>query len=118
SIYEGLNDYVLGLKGSYRPEKAVVAIKDRGYSTIPHVRMQGTFSLSKLYWEASATSANCAPNSLVSAVGGLDPSWKTASRVTKYDMFGNGIEEQDATEVYSSAHFGFNKRKPIAVVTN
>lgn len=102
-VYEGMNSFVLGMRGNFRPETQLTAFANRDY-TYGHARKDGTFSVNNLYWQqATKNPAVCAWMPYVSEQGQNDLAWKRSVTVTKYDMFGNAIEEKDALNIYSTA---------------
>jgi hypothetical protein len=117
-IYEGLNDYLLGLRGSFRPYRQYVAFANRSYSANTHSRVDGTFSLgTKSFWTPGTFVSNCGPWSIISGYGPPDL-WKKKSEVTKYDMFGNALEEINTVNIAGTAQYGYGARLPVAVANN
>lgn len=118
-VREGYNDYVMGLKGNWRPLAQYTPLASRTYTAQAHTRGSGIFSLSSLYWSGSTYSNNtCGAIPYYVQASGITSEWKQASMVTLYDMFGNSLEERDALGVYSSALYGYNMKLPTAVAAN
>ncbi|HTN16188.1 MAG TPA: hypothetical protein VL092_00800, partial [Chitinophagaceae bacterium] len=122
--YAQFNPYVLGTKGNYRAQSAFVPIAGRSYAN--YIRKDGSFGmpLANQFWTLSNSRAVPAgacdgPTDLFVENSRTGPLyWKMASRVTRYDIFGNALEEQDAIGNFSSAQYGYNKSLPVSVATN
>lgn len=119
--YDSLNDYVLGLKGNFRPYQQFTAFADRAYgsATTSHSRFDGLFNLGSNgnFWQLGIP--NCGTWNILAAAGITNINlWKKASEITKYDQFGNAIEEEDALQIPSAVRFGYSNRLPVCVASN
>jgi len=113
------NRYVLGHRGNYRPVAQYSYIAPRKY-TDAYIKDQGKFSMTGYgFWNSSNGDTTGHKRTILSKISGLiPPYWKKMSSVTKYDVYGNAIEEIDPTGKYISAQYGYNKSLPVAVTTN
>lgn len=112
-----LNRYVLGHMGTFRPYATYTYLGNRQYGSNYDGYSDGSFSMTgKRFW--TPNNQNTVDRSILSA-GSFDPLyWKFASRVSKYDVHGNAVEEVDATGKISAAQYGYNKELPVAVASN
>ncbi len=109
-----MNRYVLGHKGNYRPVKSYAYNANRDYSQ-GNISEDGTYSISgNEFWSYLVANRT--------VIDGIVPDntskWIAQSKILKYDVFSNAIEEVDATGKYSSAQYGYNKSLPVAVGSN
>ncbi|GAA4454326.1 hypothetical protein [Rurimicrobium arvi] len=120
--YEQFNPYVLGTKGTYRTAATYMPLAERSYVKT-YTGTDGLFSLTTLLWnlnngKVAATGVCDGPTDVLEPVLSLSQSWKRASLITRYDIFGNALEEKDAIDNYSSVQYGYNKSLPVAVASN
>ena len=122
--YAKFNPYVLGCRGNYRPLASFAPIAQRDYHN--HTRYDGTYTmdLPNQFW-AIANSKTIpgtvcdAPTDIFTANSLVaNQFWKMASKITRYDIYGNALEEQDAIGNYSAAQYGYNKALPVSVASN
>ncbi len=127
------NRYVLGHRGNFRPVREYTYIENRGY--VNNVKTDGAYSIkAHPFW----LNANAAANkyTILNTVGAEAPYWKKIHEVTKYDVFGNILEELDATVSRpagggnqqfpastltgkrTAVQYGYNKSLPTAVANN
>ncbi len=97
-----------------RVAQEYVYLANRDYSSA-HSRRDGTFPISVRFWNNSTV--NIVQNTLVN-VPNINHYWKLARAVTKYNVWGNELENEDALRIPSSALFGFNFLHPVAVANN
>lgn len=113
--FEILNWYVLGLKGNYRLESSANINSARKY-TQNNIRYDGTFNIyNKLFWN-NTNGSGSARSILTPTINTFY--WQPNPTVTKYDPFGNAIEERDIIGKFGSAQYGHNRALPIAVAAN
>lgn len=123
--YAKFNPYVLGLRGNFRPLASYAPITKRQY-TYTDVKRDGSFRIpnENQFW--SINNGSTVPTTICAGPTDLfsektrtgPPFWKMASKITRYDIFGNALEEQDAIGNYSSAQYGYNKSLPVSVASN
>ncbi|PZF74799.1 hypothetical protein [Taibaiella soli] len=116
-----LNPYVTGNKGNFRPQAEYVRFANRTYSG--HARYDGIFPLTQPFWTFTNTNymGPCGESHdvlLAQPNVAVPTFWKQVRATTKYDVFGNAIEEMDALGNYSSAQYGYNKQMPLSVASN
>jgi hypothetical protein len=122
--YAQFNPYVLGTKGNYRVQSTFAPVTGRSYAN--YSRKDGSFGMPSVnqFWTLSNSrvvpEGTCdGPTDLFVENSRTGPQyWKMASKVTRYDIFGNALEEQDAIGNFSSAQYGYNKALPVSVATN
>ncbi|UUC46487.1 hypothetical protein [Flavobacterium cerinum] len=110
------NPYLYNVLGNWRADKSYAYLTGRNYSDAsqnPAIRKIGFFSdFSPFYiyntgrqkWEITGPAEF--------------QKWTFASEVTKYNAYGQEIENKDALNRYSAALFGYNNRFPTAVGSN
>jgi len=110
------NPYVLGLRGNWRPKHNYAYVADRDYTgTTAVLRDDATYSDFVPFWSTTGGNNDWQPNT--TSIN-TDEQWTRASTISKYDEFGNEVENIDALGNYSSALFEFNGTMPIAVANN
>ncbi|MES2477739.1 MAG: hypothetical protein V4561_01540 [Bacteroidota bacterium] len=122
--YGDFNPYVLGMKGNYRLSSTFSPITGRSYNQ--HTRTDGTYSIPDInqFWSINngraVESDVCdGPTDLFAEKSRTgNQFWKMASKITRYDIYGNALEEQDAIGNFSSAQYGYNKSLPVSVASN
>jgi len=107
------NAFLFGYRGNFRVANEYVYFGDRDYSKT-HVRADGTYPIQVSFWMYQ----NGVRQNNVINLPSLFKYWKLARSVTKYNIYGNEIENQDALGIPSSALFGFNHTHPVAVANN
>lgn len=119
--FSRFNAYVMGWLGNYRPQAQYTSLSQRSYAS-NHVRYDGIFSLPQLLWNFNNgyTLSGCTVGvgNVLSIPTPNSQYWVRSNNVTKYDIYGNALEEVDPTGIYSSAQYGYNRTLPIAVATN
>ncbi|RFZ92851.1 hypothetical protein D0C36_15785 [Mucilaginibacter conchicola] len=117
----GINPYVYGFKGNWRPYKTKVFQKNRVYTNaVPgsanalNIKEAGYLSGFYNYYARPADGTG---------VWGQNNSpemsnWVTANTVTLYDKFGQELQNKDALGRNSAAEFDFNGEMPAAVACN
>lgn len=112
-----INRYVLGHKGNYRPTSEYTFIAKRDYG-LDHIRYDGTFNTQSYpFWDNANNSSG--ERRILNRSSNIPPQyWKKNRSVTMYDVFGNALEEIDATGKYVSAQYGYNRSLPVAVTSN
>lgn len=124
SVYQELNDFVTGIRGTYRPLSTYTPVVARTYNAAgtPHSRKDGTFALANLYWSQNARIPSCGSGQQYLSHDPSNPAlykpWQSSGQVTKYNMFGNSVEEKDANGIYTAAQYGFNQKLPVAIASN
>jgi len=121
SIYAGaeVNPYVVGIRGDWRPQRSFAYQTSRQQDIVPaddpnynntSVRSDGKFSAYNNFW---------LPPSSTTEDWSLDnTNWTFASEVTQYSPYGFEIENRDALDRYSAAHYGYKNTLPKAVASN
>lgn len=123
--YGKFNPFVLGCRGTFRPLASFVPVAPRSY-TYTSVQRDGAYNIGLVnqFWMvmngAPVAPTVCdGPTDLLVEKPRTDKQfWKMASKVIRYDIFGNALEEQDAIGNYSSAQYGYNKSLPVSVASN
>ncbi|HYG53383.1 MAG TPA: hypothetical protein VD905_20945, partial [Flavobacteriales bacterium] len=110
-----VNPYRHNIRGSYRPQKQWLPLTGRtqvNYASSSNnyinLRDDGYFTSFTDFWDAPV-SEFWTPNTT---------NWTWSSEITKYDPYGNEIENKDALERYSGAVYGYNNKLAIAVGSN
>jgi hypothetical protein len=104
-----ISPYFAGVKGNWRPFKSF-AFDDkntRNYS-VSTINQQGFYSSFSPFWVYGGSTWAETPGTV----------WTRANTMTKYDRASNELENVDALNRYSSALFGFNFQKTMAVASN
>lgn len=130
-----LNRYVLGHRGNFRPFREYIYIDNRVYNN--DAKTDGVYAIkSHPFWGNINGSANS--YAILNTTGAEAPYWKKTHQVTKYDVFGNVLEELDATanRTYpltgnsqnygmqpnigkrTAVQYGYNKSLPTAIASN
>lgn len=130
-----LNRYVLGHRGNFRPSIEYIYIDNRTYTN--NVKTDGAYSIkTHPFW--GNVNGSASKYTILNTTGAEAPYWKKTRAVTKYDVFGNVLEELDATanRVYplpgqsqnygwdpstgkrTAVQYGYNKSLPTAVANN
>lgn len=112
-----INRYVLGHKGNYRPISEYTYIARRDYS-LDHIRYDGTFNTQSYPFWNNVNNSSGERRILTRSSNIPTQYWKRMRMVTKYDVFGNALEEIDASGKYVSAQYGYNRSLPVAVTSN
>ena len=109
-IKRSYNPYLYNILGNWRANKSYAYLTGRNYTIDPTPRKTGYFTdFSPFYvlgtkWEKTA--------------GEELKKWTFASEVTKYNPYGQEVENKDALNRYSAALYGYNNRFPVAVASN
>lgn len=117
--FQVFNKFVLGHAGNYRQCVEGLYRSKRNYAN-NSARLDGTYSIqNKNIWFISSNGER----SLIWASSGgaiewMPENWVASKIIRKYDVFGNAIEEQDASGKVSSAQYEYNKSLPVAVANN
>jgi hypothetical protein len=109
------NPYLYNILGNWRAKKSYAYLTGRNSDVVvnsPKTRESGfymdfypyyVFSTSQNKWDINTSNIN---------------KWTFASEVTKFNPYGQEVENVDALERYSSAIYGYNYRFPLAVASN
>lgn len=112
------NRFVLGHRGNFRPQAEYSYIAKRDYSA-NNVKVDGKFAAkSFLFWKNINNSSGERAIIEPSNYSNNTNYWKCNRYVLRYDVFGNALEELDATGKYVAAQYGYNKSLPTAVASN
>ena len=120
SFIAGLNPIVQGRKGNYRPAAQWTRVGGRTYAR-NHSRYDGTFAIGSIWWQLLKGGVTDECDKITNALypaGAAPEFWKKVTEITRYDIFGNALEEKDAAGNFSSAQFGFNRALATAVAAN
>lgn len=116
--FEGsvINPYRHNVRGTYRPKKQWLPLVDRkqeDYAVSGNhyidIRNEGEFESFTEFWKAPVLGSNWTIDST---------NWTWSNEVTKFDPYGNEIENRDALKRYSGAVYGYNNKLAIAVGSN
>ncbi|MBN9286252.1 MULTISPECIES: hypothetical protein [unclassified Flavobacterium] len=110
------NPYLYNVLGNWRANKSYAYLTGRNYSNVnenPSLRKIGFFNDFSPFYVYNTTTKKW-------VITGMSEfqKWTFASQVTKYNPYGQEIENKDALDRYSSALFGYNNRFPTAVASN
>ncbi|MFD0794730.1 hypothetical protein ACFQZX_13975 [Mucilaginibacter litoreus] len=115
----GINPYVYGFKGNWRPYQAEVFQQNRVYANavsfsgkVMNVKDAGYLANFYNYWKMPLSGSVWSMNT-----GNLE-NWVTTNTVTLYDKFGQELQNRDALGRNSAAKFDFNGELPAAVASN
>ncbi|MFA6152610.1 MAG: hypothetical protein WC716_14900 [Chitinophagaceae bacterium] len=123
--YGLFNPFVLGQLGTFRPLASYVPIAQRSYAQ-NYTLSAGLFQVpvANQFWNIinsrAISGTACTGKTDILSENTLTGTqfWKMASKIVRYDIFGNALEEQDAIGNYSSAQYGYNKSLPVSVASN
>jgi len=117
SHYVDFNSYVMGYRGNFRPADEYVLQGSRQYN-IGHARYDGTTTLTSSFWTLFWNTSDCSMDRGIIKTTAFYPYWKKVKSTTKYDVYGNAVEEMNANGMYAAAIYGYNKAMPLAVGSN
>lgn len=104
------NPYLYNIKGSWRANKSYAFLTERdNVNNVP--RISGFYKEFNSFYVLSA-------DKWAKTSGSNYQRWTFASQVTKYNPYGQEVENKDALNRYSSALFGYNYKFPSAVGSN
>ncbi len=110
----GVNPYIYGFMGNWRPYQTKVFQEKRIYNAMTsasmNVKNAGYLNNFFSNWYAGS-GGTWLENSYSS-------NWVTANTVTQYDKYGQQLENKDALSRFSAAKFDFNGELPSAVASN
>ncbi len=105
------NEYRYGKKGVWKQEHQAVFREDRKQSN-------GTLaSRFKTKSQIDGTYSNFVPYNWLASVND-NGIWTRANTVTKYDAYGNELENENALNIYASALYGYQNTLTTAVINN
>jgi hypothetical protein len=109
------NPYNYGRRGTWRPKKSWVHLKDRtplqpttDYAT--RIRSSGSYETFTPFWSLPSTTATAWTKS--------ETNWTWASEATKYNPYGFQLESKDPLGRYSAELPGYGNTQAIAVAAN
>jgi hypothetical protein len=108
------NVFLFGYRGNFRMANEHVYFTGRDYSQA-HARVDGSYQIKDAFWINQ--NGKIVENPVLN-IPNLYKSWKLARSVTKYNIWGNELENEDALGIPSASMFGFNQNHPVAVVNN
>ncbi|TGD56851.1 hypothetical protein [Flavobacterium humi] len=106
------NPYLYNVLGNWRPKKSHAYLTGRHHGDNPNPRNAGFFENFRPYYVFNTTQSKWIKNTAY-----LDK-WTFASEISQYNPYGQEVENRDALNRYSSAHYGFNYKFPLAVASN
>jgi hypothetical protein len=107
------NPYKYNILGNWRAVKSYAYLTGRNTEGDPTPRKTGFFNKFDPFYTYDATTKKWKKDK-----EDKDSKWTFASEVTKYNPYGQEVENKDALNRYSSALYGYNKRFPLAVASN
>lgn len=114
-LSEGIiNPYVTGLSGTWRPEAAFTFYDKRTSNTIAqnvNIRTGGAIENFVPFWEYDSGRWD------ISNVDNTER-WTLSNLISMYDHRGNEVENIDAIGNYSSAYYGYNNNRVVAIASN
>jgi hypothetical protein len=110
NYYKTVNPYLVGLRGNWRKTKDYKYLEERNYSSNIAIRNDATYKTFSPYWAYNTSSKYVESQN--------NGKWVWASEVTKYNPFGEEIENKDALGRYTAALYGYNNTLPVAVGSN
>lgn len=119
-VKNSYNPYIYNILGNWRADKSYAYLTGRNFNagtTGPTPRNSGFFTLFNPFYEIK-TESNSTTSIWEVAKGDELKKWTYASEVTKYNPYGQEVENKDALKRYSSALYGYNNRFPVAVASN
>lgn len=114
-VEEKVNPYVTGLLGNWRPESAYTFYSERSPAmlTSTNIRQDGIITNFEPFWNLSGGQWNApSPSNL------FNSEWTLSNRITMYDHRGNEVENQDAIGNFSTASYGYNNNRVVAIASN
>lgn len=109
-IKRSYNPYLYNILGNWRANKSYAYLTGRNYTIDPTPRKTGYFTDFSPFYVLGTKWGKTAGEEL--------KKWTFASEVTKYNPYGQEVENKDALNRYSSALYGYNNRFPVAVASN
>ncbi|RYZ52139.1 MAG: hypothetical protein EOP49_10270 [Sphingobacteriales bacterium] len=103
------NPYLYNVVGNWRAVKSYAYLTGRN-TTGATPRKNGFYNDFGSFYKFDGTKWIVDPDSF--------PHWTFASEVSKYNVYGVEVENEDALHRYSSAYYGYNNRFPVAVAAN
>jgi hypothetical protein len=103
------NPYRYNVLGNWRPVKSYAYLTGRN-STGDTPRKNGFYNTFKPFYKLDGTKWVVDQNNI------LD--WTFASEISRYNSYGQEVENRDALSRHSSAYYGYNNRFPVAVAAN
>lgn len=107
-IGDPVNPFLYNTKGEWRPVKSYAYLSGRNNFETNNRRNSGYFKDFNTFYNVDANGTWS-----ISKIG-----WTSASTVTKYNPYGNEVENMDALGRHSSAQYGYNYKLPVAVASN
>lgn len=111
-----VNPYRHNIRGNYRPQKQWLPLVDRvqeNYTSSANnhlkIRNEGQFEDFSEFWKLESGDAFWTAHTT---------DWTWSNEVTKFDPYGNEIENRDALDRKSGAVYGYNNKLAIAVAAN
>ncbi len=106
-----INPYLSGMRGVWRKKRDYKYLDQRNYSSSLNTRRDGTYKSYVPFWEYNSGSKFMQPKT-------TEQKWVWTTEVTKYNPYGEEIENKDALNRYSAALYGYNNTLPVAVSSN
>jgi len=116
-VLKGLNPYLRGISGNYRPKRSWVYLTGRTQSNENRntdIRHDGYFTTYSPFWNRETGRSGTNNNDW--KINAQD--WTFASEVTMFSPYGFELENKDALGRYSSATYGYSNTLPTAVSGN
>lgn len=104
------NPYLYNVLGNWRPVKSYAYLTGRTAGSSPTPRRDGFFTDFGSYYMYNGNRWVKDPANAAK--------WTFATEISKYNAYGQEIENRDALERYSSAMYGYNNRFAVAVSSN
>ncbi len=107
------NPFVLGHEGNYRPSAQYMYVAPRNYTG--NVKNDGKYSIkADPFWNNVNNNGKVKilSENLVNRY-----KWRAINQFV-YDVFGNAVNEKDASGKNTSAQYGYNRSLPVAVTSN
>lgn len=107
------NPFINGTYGNWFPKKSYTYLTDRtqtNFNNNTNIRKDGTLVAYSPFWTV--------PSGGTGAWLKNDVGWTWTSEVTLMSPNGNELENKDALERYSSAHYGYRFTLPVNVAAN
>lgn len=110
------NDFLLGIRGAYRPRASYAYLTGRTqslYNRNTDITRDGVYTSYVDFWRPNH-GWDWLPTPYVDENG----NWKFTTEVTIYSPYGMELENRNALGIYSSADFGYNNSLPNCVSNN
>jgi YD repeat-containing protein len=107
-----VNPYLSGIKGRWHKQREFKYVTDRlltDNSGQTNIRKDGIYTNFKPFWQMTNGEWENNAN---------EERWVWQNEVTLFGPYGHELENKDALGRYSSAVFGYNNQKPVAVAEN